>query len=48
MSHFANAEPLFSLHDIDVRFGRVLALSGTTLSIHAGERVALIGANGCG
>ncbi|VTU34307.1 ABC transporter ATP-binding protein [Variovorax sp. PBL-E5] len=40
--------PLFSLHDIEVRFGRVQALSGATLSIHAGERVALIGANGSG
>ena len=26
MSGFANAEPLFSLHDIDVRFGRVLTV----------------------
>jgi tungstate transport system ATP-binding protein len=40
--------PLFSLNGIDVRFGRVEALVGATLAIHAGERVALIGANGSG
>jgi tungstate transport system ATP-binding protein len=36
------------MRDIDVRFGRVNALSNTTLTIHARERVALIGANGSG
>jgi tungstate transport system ATP-binding protein len=41
-------EPLFSLHEADVRFGRIQALARATLSIHAGERVALIGANGSG
>jgi tungstate transport system ATP-binding protein len=39
---------LFTLHAIDVRYGRVPALADITLSIHAGERVALIGANGSG
>jgi tungstate transport system ATP-binding protein len=41
-------EALFSLHEIDVHYGRVPALVDATLSIHAGERVALIGANGSG
>ncbi|GAA4347880.1 phosphate ABC transporter ATP-binding protein [Variovorax defluvii] len=39
---------LFSLREIEVRYGRVPALAAATLSIHAGERVALIGANGSG
>ncbi|VTU39425.1 Glutamine transport ATP-binding protein GlnQ [Variovorax sp. PBS-H4] len=42
------AIPFFTLHTIDVRYGRVPALAGVTLSIQAGERVALIGANGSG
>ncbi|MBT2302264.1 phosphate ABC transporter ATP-binding protein [Variovorax paradoxus] len=42
------SEALFSLHEIDVHYGRVPALVSATLSIHAGERVALIGANGSG
>jgi tungstate transport system ATP-binding protein len=42
------APALFSLQDIDVRFGRVTALRDVTLAIRAGERVALIGANGSG
>jgi tungstate transport system ATP-binding protein len=32
----------------DVNFGRVAALKNVNLSIHAGERVALIGSNGSG
>ncbi|MEJ8820970.1 ATP-binding cassette domain-containing protein [Variovorax humicola] len=39
---------LFALNQVDVRFGRVTALHGATLAIHAGERVAFIGANGSG
>jgi tungstate transport system ATP-binding protein len=42
------SEPLFVLRGAGVRFGGVRALSSITLSIHAGERVALIGAHGSG
>lgn len=44
----AAGTPLFSLHAAEVRFGEVQALAPTHLTIHAGERVALIGANGSG
>ncbi|WP_026434531.1 phosphate ABC transporter ATP-binding protein [Acidovorax sp. JHL-9] len=40
--------PVFSLHGVGVRYGRVQALLGVNLSVAPGERVALIGANGCG
>ncbi len=39
---------LLSLQAASVRFGPVLALQPCTLSIDAGERVALIGSNGSG
>jgi len=39
---------LFNLQAVDVRYGNVHALCGAALAIRAGERVALVGANGSG
>lgn len=39
---------LFELEAVDVHFGQTRALSACALRIHAGERVALVGANGSG
>ena len=39
---------LMQLKAVDMRFGRVCALSQVDLKIAAGQRVALIGANGSG
>lgn len=39
---------LFDLRDVDVHYGAVHALSGATLVVRPGERVALVGANGSG
>jgi len=47
-SAMPKGSPLFSLHGVGVRFGEVPALAGVSMAIHAGERVALIGANGSG
>jgi tungstate transport system ATP-binding protein len=40
--------PLLTLADAGVRFGSVQALADITLTLHRGERVALVGANGAG
>lgn len=42
------APPLLRLHDATVRFGDVQALSRVSLTLHSGERLALVGANGSG
>ena len=39
---------LFDLQAVGVQFGRVQALRGCSLRIHAGEKLALVGANGSG
>ena len=41
-------EPLLTLVDAQVRFGAVHAIRGVTLTLHRGERLALVGANGAG
>jgi tungstate transport system ATP-binding protein len=42
------AEPLITLTDARVHFGGVHAIRGATLTLHRGERLALVGANGAG
>lgn len=47
----ALSDPLVALKQVDVRFGGPRgfhALQSVSLSVHAGERVALVGSNGCG
>jgi branched-chain amino acid transport system ATP-binding protein len=39
---------LLEVNDIHVSYGSIVALRGVTLAIQAGERVALLGANGAG
>ncbi len=43
-----NPAPLLSLRGAGVRFGALHALQEVNLSVHVGERLALIGANGSG
>jgi tungstate transport system ATP-binding protein len=40
--------PLLTLDHAEVRFGPVQALTGVSLTLHCGERLALVGANGAG
>ncbi len=39
---------LLAVHDLEVRYGRVYAVRGVSLSVAAGEVVAVLGANGAG
>jgi len=41
-------EPLLRLHGATVRFGAITALSNIGLTLHRGDRLALVGANGSG
>lgn len=43
-----NPAPLLALRSAGVRFGALHALQEVNLSVHVGERLALIGANGSG
>ncbi|MFN3375841.1 MAG: ATP-binding cassette domain-containing protein [Burkholderiaceae bacterium] len=43
-----SAAPWVRLHDVGLRLGPVQVLERMNLTLHAGERVALIGANGSG
>jgi tungstate transport system ATP-binding protein len=44
----ALSEPLLTLSDAQVHIGGVHAIRGVTLTLHRGERLALVGANGAG
>lgn len=48
MTGMPAAVPLVSLHGASVRFGAVTALRNVSLTLHRGERLALVGANGSG
>jgi tungstate transport system ATP-binding protein len=48
MQQDAMQQAAVQLQNVSVRWGPVLALAGIELTIHAGERVALVGANGSG
>jgi branched-chain amino acid transport system ATP-binding protein len=43
-----SAQPLLSIHDLQVSYGGIKALQGVSLQVQEGEIVTLIGANGAG
>ncbi len=48
MGDTASAEPLLSLHKLEVAYGGIHAVKGIDLEVGQGELVCLIGANGAG
>ena len=48
MSVSPPAAPLLEFRDLVVRYGSITALQGINISVHRGELVALLGANGAG
>ncbi|MEO5363721.1 MAG: ABC transporter ATP-binding protein [Magnetococcus sp. DMHC-8] len=48
VSPASNPEPLLAVREVDAGYGPIQALRAVSLDVHAGEIVALIGANGAG
>jgi tungstate transport system ATP-binding protein len=48
MSGTPPAPPLVTLRGASVRFGEIVALQGIDLTLRRSDRLALVGANGCG
>jgi oligopeptide transport system ATP-binding protein len=48
LSRSASGEPLISIRDLKVHFGKVKAVDGVTLDILEGETLGLVGESGCG
>lgn len=48
MSETAQANAILSASELTVRYGAYTILDGATVSINEGERVGLVGRNGCG
>ena len=45
---FGGKAPLLRVEDVEVRYGKVLAVQGVSLYVHEGEFVSLVGLNGAG
>jgi peptide/nickel transport system ATP-binding protein len=43
-----SAEPILALHDVSVRYGRLLALKGVSFAVSPGECFGLVGESGSG